>query len=336
MVHYIFTIVLIVVLTIFAYKWLNDDTTKDIDTPSVMERADVEPTGDPLWMIKDANVRAAANRDVDRLLAKYSELPKTDAFRRDVGLSAVYMPKFFGKNSADLDAAALPILQSINDDHQKYPKDPQRDLQRYIAAMDWAESMGLDTTCKDTPTGKECESGTIVDRTLAWSALTILWRHGLEWKKDYGVALTSLLLRGSFWPEVYKSKTQKHILLRFGKCFVTTDIGCADPDSCVQYVCDTEKDAEDIIRDPGLVCKQGKVLECERKSKTSLCNCVSKVERADDNCRKPCPQNLAPVCGYDTSSGTSRNYSNKCVFSIEQCRNPNLEFVKNGRCPIDS
>lgn len=347
MVHYysIFIVVVLVVLTIFAYRWLNDDTPPpEVDV--AVERADdscrkpcpknyapvcgydseagtsrnysnkcvfsveqcrnpnlefvqngqcpvdtverADTPQDPLWMIQDADVRAAANTDVDRLLAMYPELPKTDAFRRDVGLFAVNLPTAFGKNRADLDKAAFPILQSILDDHQKYPKEPQRDLQRHIVAMEWANDLGREPTCKDTTTtpmkdtpislGKECNyGGTIVDRTLAWSALTILWRHGLEWKTDYGIALSSLLLRGSFWPEIYKNKTQKHILLRFGKCRVTTDMGCADPDSCAQYLCDTEQDAQDIISNPGLVCKQGKILKCDRKGKISSCNCVPKV-----------------------------------------------------------
>lgn len=335
-VYIITLIVILVLLTIFAYTWLNDDTTPQIDVveersddqpdhcnkpcpkhratvcgydnssgtsrnysnecvfsieqcrnPNLelinngrcpvdtMERADTPPQ-DPLWMIKDADVRAAANTDIDRLLAKYPELPKTDAFRRDVGLLAVFLPKAFGKKSADFDAAAVPILQSYLDDHQKYPKDPQRDLQRIIVAKEWADDLGREPTCKDTVMGKECDyGGTAVDKTFAWGALTTLWRHGLEWKTDYGIALSSLLLRGSFWPEIYKNKTQKHINLRFGKCRVTTDIiGCADPDSCAQYLCDTEQDAKDILSNPGLVCKQGKVLKCDSTGKVASCNCV--------------------------------------------------------------
>lgn len=288
--HYLLIVVLVVLIVIFASKWLKNDTATRVDTTTpAMERSEPTSTQDPLWMIKDADVRAAANTDIDRLLAKYPELPKTDAFRRDVGLLAVYLPKFFGKNSADLDAAALPILQKHLDDHQKYPKDPQRDLNRYIVAMEWANDLGREPTCKDTTTpmkdtplslGKECDyGGTAVDKTFAWGALTTLWRHGLEWKTDYGIALASLLLRGSFWPEIYKNKTGK-ILLRFGKCRVTTDItdmggniGCADPDSCAQYLCDTEQDAQDIINNPGLVCKPGKVLQCDRKGKISSCKC---------------------------------------------------------------
>lgn len=60
------------------------------------------------------------------------------------------------------------------------------------------------------------------------------------------------------------------------------------------------------------------------------------VERSGDapkNCSGLCPKNLAPVCGYDTSSGTSMSYSNDCVFSAAQCRNSNLQFLNKGKCP---
>lgn len=63
------------------------------------------------------------------------------------------------------------------------------------------------------------------------------------------------------------------------------------------------------------------------------------VERSDDpvvppkKCSGLCPYNLAPVCGYDTSSGTSMSYPNDCVFSAAQCQNPNVKLLNKGKCP---
>lgn len=62
---------------------------------------------------------------------------------------------------------------------------------------------------------------------------------------------------------------------------------------------------------------------------------IGAVVRPKDKCRKGCPLNVAPICGYDSLSGTSNSYVNYCEFSNEQCDNPNLTLLKNGWCPGD-
>lgn len=60
------------------------------------------------------------------------------------------------------------------------------------------------------------------------------------------------------------------------------------------------------------------------------------VERSGDapkKCGKACYSNIAPVCGYDSETGTSKEYVNECAFSIAQCKNPNLKLLNKGKCP---
>lgn len=183
----------------------------------IEERTLLDGDKDSLWMIKDDVVRAELNNDIDRVLAKYPELPNTVKFRQDLGLIAVASPRFFGEQIPDMDPAIDPIIQSILDSHHSYVKTPEQDLIRTNAIWDWAKKLKIEPKCSSVPGtfGQTCTVGTPVDQTMTNLAITVLDRSGLEWKPTYGFSIANIILRGSLWNDVYKNKSLDIPLLFF-------------------------------------------------------------------------------------------------------------------------
>lgn len=180
---------------------------------------------DPLSMIKDVDVRTGLTSDLDYILAAFPELPNSPEFRRDVGVMAAATPRMFDKSIADmdLDAAAI-VYNAVFKAHNNYltKYGDRGKMTRMGAIMYWTTKLKIDPVCSDKPASvadvdysvttnnkTTCIYGTVVDRTFTNLAITLLDMYGLEWKDTYGFAVAWLLLRGSFWPAVYKTKTAK-------------------------------------------------------------------------------------------------------------------------------
>lgn len=165
----------------------------------------------PLSMIKDVDVRTGLNRDLDYILNAFPELPKTPEFRRDVGIMAAASPRMFGKSPAelqepDVDTTINNVLKANSDYLTKYGD--RGDMTRMNAIIDWTTKLKIEPVCT-TPAPKTCVYGSTVDNTFTNLAVTLLDMHGLEWKNTYGFAVAWVLLRGSFWPEIYKTDYSK-------------------------------------------------------------------------------------------------------------------------------
>lgn len=201
----IFVIILVIIVIVLLNQQTQKPVNQQIDITSF--RADLS---DPLIAIKDSVVREAIRADIETVLNKYPELPKTDQFKKDVAFIAVGSPEFFSQKIPDMDIDIVkPVINNIL--QNKLLLDSQSPI-AYQAILDWGNSLG-DLKCR-TPTEKEKGFGQIcslnpVDQTYVNIAMTLLNMYGLPWKATYGVALAIIIFRSSYWTEAYVKKKDK-------------------------------------------------------------------------------------------------------------------------------
>jgi hypothetical protein len=197
----VFSLIVIVALCLSIFTTSIMPNTKITFTPKY--RAD---SSDPLIAIKDPKLRKATSDDIDTVLQKYPELPRTDKFKQELAFITMAMPTFISgsQKQPDLDGSVVDsIIQNILNNKNSYVSKygDNGDSQMYNATMSLASKFKIEPTCTTPEPNKpglgiECSFNPIFN-TFASSALTILDMNNMPWKDTYGPAVAVVIARGT-------------------------------------------------------------------------------------------------------------------------------------------